>query len=91
MTPLPTRSDWRKALDVYVAGRSYVLDAEEKRRLAEQPAPAREGARRSGVARPGGEPTRVKVPETLEFFRNAGTWRNRLTAGDSRGGATSDG
>lgn len=89
--PLPARSDWRKALDVYVAGRSRVLDADEKRRLAAQAPHARGDARRVGATRPETKSGRVNVPERLEFFRNAGTWRNRLPGGDSRGGSTSDG
>ena len=89
--PLPMRSDWRKALDIYVAARSRVLDADEKRHLAKQTPHARGGARRTGDARPSATPSRVKVPETLEYFRNAGTWRNRLPAGDSRGNAASNG
>lgn len=87
--PLPMRSDWRRALDVYVAGRSRVLDAEEKRRLAANAPHSREARRQAGASRSTGIPNHVAVPEKLEFFRNAGTWRDRLPGAGGRD-ATSD-
>jgi hypothetical protein len=84
------RSDWRRALDVYVAGRSRVLDADEKRRLAAAAPHARAGERRTGGTRPAATPTRVVVPDRLEFFRNAGTWRDRLPGSGGRDATSGD-
>lgn len=88
--PLPVRSDWRKALDVYVAGRSRVLDADQKRRLAAGAPHSREGQRQTGASRSTGTPNHVKVPEKLEFFRNAGTWRDRLPGEGGRDAVSGD-
>ena len=91
--PLPARSDWRRALDVYVAGRSYPLTADQKRRIA-------------GPVRPSGAPNRpapdggavgspepaygIPVPGVLDFYRGAGIWRDGLPLPESRGGEPSD-
>ena len=90
--PLPRSTDWRNALNVYVAGRSRALTFEEKRGIASaavpppQPAtaPARASAtdpEPSAVAEP---KFGVPIPDVLAYHRNASTWRNRLPEGSAR-------
>jgi len=92
--PLPARSDWRRALDVYVAGRSAVLTADQKRRIAGPGRPADSPNRRpvsgtDGIGPP--EPAYgIPVPRVLDFYRNAGTWRDGLPRPASRGEEPSD-
>ena len=64
---------WRRALDIYVAGRNRSLSLQEKD-LAVRPARKPTGGRSIPQAPTFG----VEVPEDLRFFRNAGTWRDRL-------------
>jgi len=65
--------DWRRALDIYVAGRNRSLSLQEKD-LAIRSVPEPSGGRSIPLASSFG----VEVPEDLRFFRNAGTWRDRL-------------
>ena len=72
-------SDWRRALDIYVTGRNRALTTDEKRRAAadmsEAARPARSGATTADTSTFG-----VPIPRTLEYYRNAGTWRDRIEA-----------
>ncbi len=71
-------ADWRRALDIYVSGRNRALTIDEKRSAV--------GAKPSDAgSKSGSESTttdsssiEVSVPQTLEYFRNAGTWRDRI-------------
>lgn len=85
--PLPARSDWRAALDVYVAGRNRALTIDEKRRMASRAdAPRDPVVPRTEATEPGEPAYGVGVPERLDYYRNAGTWRNQLPDGGSRDG-----
>jgi hypothetical protein len=81
---------WRAALEVYVAGRNRGVTLEEKRRIASRAeAPGAPSPPRTDAAEPGGASYGVGVPEKLEYYRNAGTWRNQLPGGGSHhGGST---
>ena len=74
---LPARLDMRRALAVYVAGRSRTLDPDEKGAMVG-------GSIGMPLAGPSVEnarpqvPAVVPVPEELRFDRNAGTWRRSL-------------
>lgn len=86
--PLPARSDWRKALGTYVAGRSRALTLDEKRRLggkSDDAGTTRAGATRSSTAEYG-----VDVPPVFDFYRSASTWRDGLPEPKSRGETTAD-
>lgn len=76
--PLPVSADWRRALDVYVAGRSRALTDDEKRAIARARSVHRSSPPEPGTARVLGSAYGVPVPETLQFHRNASTWRNHL-------------
>lgn len=88
LRPLPARADWRSAFDVYVTGRNRGLTLEEKRQMASH------GDRDSvlpgsDATEAGGASYGVGVPEKLDYYRNAGTWRNQLPGGGSdHGGRT---
>jgi hypothetical protein len=79
--PLPAKSDFRQALRIYVAGRNRFWTADEKRVAAGGPGTSTkpdvggmtEAEPRAGVA--------VPVPETLQFHRAAGTWRDEVPGG----------
>lgn len=79
--PLPARRDFRQALRIYVAGRNRFWTADEKRVAAGESGSSTEvgvggmtdGEPRAGVA--------VPVPETLQFHRAAGTWRDEVPGG----------
>lgn len=90
--PLPGRSDWRRALGIYVSGRSRGLTLDEKRRLGGRstddegsPTTARSGATRSSKTLYG-----VTVPRVFDFYRNASTWRDGLPEPKSGGETTAD-
>lgn len=73
---------WRRALDIYVAGRNRSLSLQEKDlavRREQQPSGGRSILESPSFG--------VAVPQELQFFRNAGTWRDRLGPGgrDERG------
>lgn len=89
--PLPARSDWRTALDTYVAGRSRALTFDEKRRLGSG-APDEGDAvpTRAGATRPSKAVYGVGVPSVFDFYRNASTWRDGLPEPKSRGETTAD-
>lgn len=88
--PLPARADWRRALGIYVAGRSRALTHDEKRRLGGadgegDAATTGRGATRSSKAVYG-----VGVPPVFDFYRSASTWRDHLPEPKSRGETTAD-
>lgn len=82
------KRDWRRALDIYVAGRNRALSLEQKLAASDLGAQAGDLPSSSGTA-PGGPTFGVSVPETLEFYRNAGTWRDRVDRASS-GGASAE-
>jgi len=89
--PLPARSDWRRALDIYVAGRSRALTHDEKRGLGgatDVEGDATMG--RAGATRPSKPMYGVGVPPVFDFYRSASTWRDRLPQPKSRGETTAD-
>lgn len=89
--PLPAPSDWRKALDVYVAGKSRALTNDEKRRLGGRADAEGDAAMtRAGSTRPSKVVYGVGVPPVFDYYRNASTWRNRLPEPKSRGETTAD-
>ncbi|MFW6090104.1 MAG: hypothetical protein ACODAB_10145 [Gemmatimonadota bacterium] len=89
--PLPARSDWRRALGVYVAGRSRALTLDEKRGLAGGSRGGDDGeSALPGATRPSPVAYGVRVPPVLDFYRNASTWRDRLPEPKSRGETTAD-
>jgi len=89
--PLPARSDWRRALDTYVAGRSRALTFDEKRRLGgtanDESAAA---STRAGATRASNAVYGVGVPPVFDFYRNASTWRDGLPEPKSRGETIAD-
>lgn len=87
--PLPAKSDWRRALDVYRAGRSRALTADEKRRIAAFREEERQSPKPGAATQPADPVYGVSVPSRLAFHRNAGTWRNDLPEPKSRGDRTS--
>lgn len=89
--PLPARSDWRKALGIYVEGRSRALTLDEKRWLGGRAnAESDEEPTRAGATRPSKAAYGVGVPPVFDFYRNASTWRNGLPEPKSRGETTAD-
>jgi len=89
--PLPATSDWRRALDVYRAGRSRALTVDEKRRIAAFRAQERVSPKQGAAIRPAEPVYGVAVPARLAFHRSAGTWRKHLPAPTSPGERTSRG
>lgn len=89
--PLPARSDWRRALGVYVAGRSRALTLDEKRRLGGgADDEGGETSTRTGSTRPSNAAYGVAVPPVFDFYRNASTWRDGLPEPKSRGETIAD-
>lgn len=86
--PLPARTDWRRALDVYRAGRSRSLTVEEKRRIAVHRHEERHSPKPGATTRPVDPEYGVSVPARLAFHRNAGTWRDDLPEPKSYGDRT---
>ena len=81
------KRDWRRALDIYVAGRNRSLSVEQKLAASDSGALATGIPSASGTVT--GDPTfGVSIPETLEYFRNAGTWRDRVDSASSGGAST---
>lgn len=78
--------DWRRALDVYVAGRNRFLTAEEK---VDMTTPGSSGVRlRRGASTAEPRDYGVDVPAELDFYRNASTWRSGLPGEGTRGDAS---
>ena len=89
--PLPARSDWRRALGVYVSGRSRALTLDEKRRLGGGSGKeGDEATSRGGATRPSTAVYGVAVPRVFDFYRSASTWREGLPEPKSRGETTAD-
>ena len=89
--PLPARSDWRRALGVYVSGRSSALTLDEKRRLGGgSGAQGDEATGLGGATRPSTAVYGVAIPRVFDFYRGAGTWRAGLPEPKSRGETTAD-
>ncbi len=82
--PLPEGRDLRRALRIYVAGRTRFWTAGEKREAAgEQESRAQHGI--ASAADPErGAGSSVTVPETLQFDRAVGTWRDGVPGGRRR-------
>ncbi len=82
-------SDWRRALDVYVTGRNRSLTTEEKQQAARAGMPeaantASSRATTSGTTTSGTSTFGVPIPQILDYYRNAGTWRDRIEASRKR-------
>lgn len=79
--PLPESRDLHRALRIYVAGRTRFWTAEEKREAAgeRQPTSEPDVSQIADRAFPVGN--RVPVPETLQFHRAVGTWRDDIPGG----------
>lgn len=88
--PLPEKSNWRRALDVYVAGKSRGLTDGEKRKLAVYRLSGESPPRERGANRPAPTSFGVPVPEKLQFHRGASTWRRHLPGSAPRGSTASD-
>lgn len=76
------RFDPRRALAIYISDRNRLRPVEMEASSAEARDPANVD---SSVGMPtdrgpaaSGEGCRIAVPETLDYGRNAGTWRERL-------------
>jgi len=83
-TPLPEGRDLRRALRIYVAGRTRFWTADEKRSAAGDSAtPSEPDGSGTGEAEHGAR-VGVPVPETLQFHRAAGTWRDGIPGGRRR-------
>ena len=72
--------DWRRALEIYVTGRNRGLTTDEKRRatgsdMSEAASTVPSGRTTSRTSTFG-----VSVPQILDYYRNAGTWRDRIDA-----------
>lgn len=84
--PLPRTRDLHRALRIYVAGRTRFWTADEKRAAADERQPTGEPEVSELVApddRPGSR-VPVPVPETLQFHRAVGTWRDEIPGGRRR-------
>lgn len=89
--PLPVRSDWRRALGTYVAGRSRALTFDEKRRLGGgADDESVETSTHTGATRPSNAVYGVEVPPVFDFYRSASTWRDGLPEPKSRGETIAD-
>lgn len=76
--------DWRRALDIYVTGRNRALSTDEKRRAAGPGMSEATDTATSGTTTSGTSTFGVSVPQTLEYYRNAGTWRDRIETSRKR-------
>ena len=82
--PLPVRRDFRQALRIYVAGRTRFWTADEKRAAGGvnvSPYESGEGGTTETEPRAA---VGVPVPETLQFHRAVGTWRDEIPGGRRR-------
>ena len=71
-------SDWRRALEIYVTGRNRALTIDEKQQAAGAGMSEAAGTEPSGATISGTSTFGVSIPQTLEYYRNAGTWRDRI-------------
>lgn len=71
-------ADWRRALDIYVTGRNRALTVEEKSNAVGAISQGVPGISRSGSMKTDSSTGGITVPRTLEYYRNAGTWRDRI-------------
>jgi len=71
---------WRRALELYVAGRNRSLSLQEKEASVGETGKPESGRSLTDPAVFG-----VGVPDTLQYFRNAGTWRDGFGPGRKRG------
>lgn len=77
-------ADWRRALDIYVSGRNRALTIDEKRSAvgAEK---SDAGSKSGSVSTTTDSPSiDISVPRDLKYFRNAGTWRDRIDGARQR-------
>jgi hypothetical protein len=82
--PLPNTRDLHRALRIYVAGRSRFWTADEKREAAGEKPAASERNITAIADRERGAGNRVAVPETLQFHRAVGKWRDDVPGGRRR-------
>lgn len=83
-------ADWRHALKIYVSGRNRASTVEEKRSavrvdsvvVPEVPGPRSTTSDLLSVG--------IPVPRTLEYYRNAGIWRDRIDGGRQRSAGRRD-
>ena len=79
--PLPVKSDFRQALRIYVAGRNRFWTADEKRLAAGESGSSTEVGEGGMTASEPRAGVAVPVPDTLQFHRAAGTWRDEVPGG----------
>ncbi len=82
--PLPESRDLHRALRIYVTGRSRFWTADEKREAAGEKPPASERDITAIADRDRGAGKQVPVPESLQFHRAVGTWRDDVPGGRRR-------
>jgi hypothetical protein len=82
--PLPGKSDFRGALRIYVAGRNRFWTADEKRAAAQQNDSRSDSVEPVTVTGEARVEVGVPIPETLQFHRAAGTWRDEVPGGRNR-------
>ena len=75
---------WRHALKIYVSGRNRALTVEEKRSAVGADSPVVPDV--PGPRSPTSDSfsAAIPVPRTLEYYRNAGIWRDRIDGGRQR-------
>ncbi len=71
-------AEWRRALHIYVSGRNRALTVDEKRDAAGAGTEDAGATSGSGLTTNDSPLIAISVPRTLEYYRNAGTWRNRI-------------
>lgn len=71
-------ADWRRAFDMYVAGRNRAVSLDEKRSVVRPDLTDAESTSDSASLIPVSTIYGISVPRTLEYYRNAGTWRDRI-------------
>ena len=78
VVPLPGGRDLGRALQIYVAGRNRFWTADEKREAAERRTTGGRISERNRIEARETPRTGVPIPDTLEFHRAAGIWRDDL-------------
>ncbi len=71
-------ADWRRAFDISVAGRNTALSLNDKRSVVGPGLTDAESMSDSVSLTTVSTVYGVAVPRTLEYYRNAGTWRERI-------------